>query len=821
MAKRCRLSCGGRGAVGHTTALRPPARPYPQPDPDGLFVATIRLLASLSAPRSHSVPSLTRTPPSLPCPPPLPLPSPLQPRVLFFVGTQTGTAQGFAEALARDAPKHGFGAEIVDLDTFSDRNPAEQAAARAKVKAASAACDAFERAGKTGAPPTLAVFLVATYGEGDPTENAADFVKFLKAEAAAAGAGAGAGAGGAATTNTFRGLRYAVFGLGNRQYEHFNKMGRDLDAGLDAAGAVRVYARGEGDDDGSMEADFGAWRGGLWGALSAAAGASAATAAAGPAAAGSGAGATGASASASSPPELPWKAVLLPPAKAAAAAAAAGRARAPSSSAAVDAAGRNSKQYYLSVPARVVANRELRPSPGVGNSTRHVELDLAGAGLTYRTADNLFVCPENEPDLVRAVADRFKLDLDQCFALEPAAAGGKGAGGGKLPPTLFPTPTTVRTALARYCSLAGKVERTTLEQLIPYAADPRERARLEYLVSPAGMPAFDAWATRPQRSVAEALLGDFKSVSLDLAALLHVLPRLQARAYTIASSSAVNPGVASIVASVLDAPKPAEDGSSSSGGGSGGDASSSTRRLRGVCTNDILRTPVGGEMHVYVKESTFRMPADPRVPIILVGPGTGIAPMMAFLQERRKQRADAGKAAAAAAAAVGDTVLFFGCRRAEEDFIYERELKGYAADRTLTGLHIAFSRDGPNKVYVQNLLREEGKAVWGYLSGAESRPAAHVYVCGATRMGHDVLEALEAVRRRETVGGAREGGGGVCLLPHCSSALSPHSLPSPSLSLYSAQVVAEHGKLSPAEASKYVKRMQEDHRYVQELWSST
>jgi hypothetical protein len=114
-------------------------------------------------------------------------------------------------------------------------------------------------------------------------------------------------------------------------------------------------------------------------------------------------------------------------------------------------------------------------------------------------------------------------------------------------------------------------------------------------------------------------------------------------------------------------------------------------------------------------------------------------------------------------------VLFFGCRRAEEDFIYERELKGYAADRTLTGLHIAFSRDGPNKVYVQNLLREEGKAVWGYLSGAESRPAAHVYVCGATRMGHDVLEALEAVRRRE-------GGGGVCLLPRCSSAPS-HPIP--------------------------------------------
>jgi NADPH-ferrihemoprotein reductase len=349
------------------------------------------------------------------------------------------------------------------------------------------------------------------------------------------------------------------------------------------------------------------------------------------------------------------------------------------------------------------------------------------------------------------------------------------------------------------------VERNTLEQLIPYASDPRERARLEHLVSPAGMPAFDAWATRAQRSVAEAL-EEFASVKLDLAALLQVLPRLQARAYTIASSAVVNPGVASIVASVIDAPKP--DGGE--GGGSAASASSSARRLRGVCTNDLLRTGVGKDLLVYVKESTFRLPADPRVPILLIGPGTGIAPMMAFLQERRHQKK------ANHSSSVGDTVLFFGCRRAEEDFIYERELKGYVADRTLTGLHIAFSREGPQKVYVQDLLRQEGQGVWRSLSGGGSdeggRPA-HVYVCGATRMGHDVMAALEAVSPFFSCVEWREEEE-ECVAP----APSPSPLHFPFF--FFPQIVAEHGKMSAAEASKYVKRMQEEHRYVQELWSS-
>jgi sulfite reductase alpha subunit-like flavoprotein len=166
--------------------------------------------------------------------------------------------------------------------------------------------------------------------------------------------------------------------------------------------------------------------------------------------------------------------------------------------------------------------------------------------------------------------------------------------------------------------------------------------------------------------------------------------------------------------------------------------------------------------------------------------------MMAFLQERRWQRAQAG---AEAARAVGAATLFFGCRARDEDFIFRAELEGFLADGTLAALHVAFSRAQERKVYVQHLLAERSAELFSALEGTAapaSAPAAarraHVYVCGATRMGADVMQAFEAIV---------EGG-----LAGSAAALAPGQ---------------GQGR---AAAAAYVKRMQAEGRYTQELWSS-
>jgi NADPH-ferrihemoprotein reductase len=217
---------------------------------------------------------------------------------------------------------------------------------------------------------------------------------------------------------------------------------------------------------------------------------------------------------------------------------------------------------------------------------------------------------------------------------------------------------------------------------------------------------------------------------------MQLAPRLQPRVYTVASSALAQPGRLAIVASVLDAPKPGPD---------------AARRMRGVATTQLERIARAGAgagegkgeregaapvfVRALVRPSTFRLPPDARTPVILVGPGTGVAPMRAFLHERRALRARG--------AAVGEAVLFFGCRRRGEDFILRGELESFLADGTLSALHTAFSREGAEgapRVYVQQLVRAEAPALLALVARG-----AHVYVCGGTEMGKDVLAAFEAV----------------------------------------------------------------------------
>ena len=561
-------------------------------------------------------------------------PYPCGPLRVYF-GSQTGTAEEFANTLVEEGKKHGFDAQAVDLEDFDEDDFASGPLSEA-----------------------LHIFAVATYGEGEPTDNAIGFYKWLKDSESGA------------LPET---LQFAVFGLGNTQYDHFNAMGRNVNRLLGDLGAQRAYDYGEGDDDGTLEEDFENWRDGLWPTLVARFG---------------GAELAARQASAGAAAALDWK----PAYKVVWMDSDSGRGRDVQALASKARAKvikqvlagiekhdpdrsvtRASLQYFHAKDTPVVSNVELRADNGTEadqdgefGATVQVDFNLAAAGMTYGTADTLAVCCENARDIVETLASWQGYDLDAYFLHQMDDPVAKRTCSYK---PMFPTPCTVRHALTQYCDLTSPVRKAMLPKLAQFTTVPAQRERLLFLASPEGRNDFAAWVSRPVRTIVE-VLETFPSCRVPFAAFLEIVPRLMSRDYTISSSAAVSPGVCSITCKVLRGAKPVAPG----------EEGAPRRQHRGVCSNFLLRE--GQSCKVFVRPSTFNMPKDPSVPIIMVGPGTGIAPMRAFLQERRHQRATLG------AGAVGETDLFFGCRRRHEDFIYEEELLSYTQDGTLTNLHL-------------------------------------------------------------------------------------------------------------------------------------
>ena len=275
----------------------------------------------------------------------------------------------------------------------------------------------------------------------------------------------------------------------------------------------------------------------------------------------------------------------------------------------------------------------------------------------------------------------------------------------------------MRDALTKYCDLLGMPRKGVLSQLAHFAGDDADKRRLLFLASKDGRGEYNTWVSEAGRSLYELLL-EFPSLGagrLPLAYFLEICPRLQPRYYTISSSSHAHPSSVHVTVSVLREPR------------AGG------REVRGVCSTYLARDDlVGRAVQVFVRASSFRLPKSPSTPVIMIGPGTGIAPMRAFLQDRDASRVDCE--AKGEGDAYADTILFFGCRHKDADFIYEDELLGWARSGTLTALETAFSRDSAKKVYVQDLLRQKAETVKGLIDAG-----AHVYVCGGTTMGADVM----------------------------------------------------------------------------------
>jgi sulfite reductase (NADPH) flavoprotein alpha-component len=316
--------------------------------------------------------------------------------------------------------------------------------------------------------------------------------------------------------------------------------------------------------------------------------------------------------------------------------------------------------------------------PGSNKETWHLEFGLSACGLDYAVGDSFGFFPSNDSDLVDAVCNELGASPDLPIGDR-----------------------TLHDVLTRDVSLSPAPD--SLFQLYSYLTGGERRQKARALASGED-PDGDAAALDVL-----AAMEKFAGVKPDPEAFIEALEPLQPRLYSIASSPKTNPGR---VALTVDAVRYNVDG----------------RTRLGVASTFLAgRVAPGDGLKVYVqKAQNFGLPADPAVPIIMIGPGTGIAPFRAFLQERMATKAR------------GRNWLFFGHRHSAYDFFYEDELVGMKAAGLLTRLSLAWSRDSDQKIYVQDRMRENDRELWAWLADG-----AHVYVCGdAKHMAKDVELAL-------------------------------------------------------------------------------
>jgi sulfite reductase (NADPH) flavoprotein alpha-component len=323
-------------------------------------------------------------------------------------------------------------------------------------------------------------------------------------------------------------------------------------------------------------------------------------------------------------------------------------------------------------------SRTLLNKPGSRKQTWHLEFDVAGSGLAYAVGDTFGLFPANEPALVAAVLAA--IDAPSDFPI-----------GGR----------TLREALTDGVSLNPAPD--MLFQLISYLTGGERRQKAKALADGED-PDGDAETVDVLGAIEK-----FRGVRPDPEAFIESLDPLQPRLYSIASSPKVDPARVALTVDAVRYPVGA-------------------RTRLGVASTWLAdRLAPNAKIRAYVqKAQAFGLPADPSVPIIMIGPGTGVAPFRAFLHERMATKAP------------GRNWLFFGHQHSRYDFFYEDELAGMKAAGVLTRLTLAWSRDSEQKIYVQHRMREVGRDLWAWIADG-----AHVYVCGdAQHMAKDVERAL-------------------------------------------------------------------------------
>ncbi len=366
--------------------------------------------------------------------------------------------------------------------------------------------------------------------------------------------------------------------------------------------------------------------------------------------------------------------------------------------------------------AEVLENLNLN-GRGSDRETRHLELSLEGSNLQFEPGDSLGVYPENHPELVKAIIEAMGWNPDESVPFNK-----KGEEGSLLDALSYHYEITVLTKPL----LEQAAQLSSNNALIELLTPGKQSELKEYIQ---GRDLLD-------------LIQDFSPWQVSARSFVTILRKLPARLYSIASSYKANPDEVHFTVRAVR-------------------YEAHGRERYGVCSVHCAeRVPSGSTLPIYIQQNpNFKLPSNPAVPVIMIGPGTGVAPFRSFLEEREELGAE------------GKTWLFYGDRHFVTDFLYQTDWQRMLKDGVLSKLDVAFSRDTDKKVYVQHRILEKSRELYEWL-----QQGAHVYICGDEKhMAHDVHTALLTVIQQE-------------------------------------------GGLSPDEATTYLETMQQELRYQRDVY---
>jgi cytochrome P450/NADPH-cytochrome P450 reductase len=364
-------------------------------------------------------------------------------------------------------------------------------------------------------------------------------------------------------------------------------------------------------------------------------------------------------------------------------------------------------------PLTIRANRELQSWDGdvsERRSTRHIEVTLPG-DVTYRTGDHLGILPRNSVALLTRALAHFGFAADAFIRIRR-----QGTGTPLLP---LDQPVAVIDVLSRYVELQEVASRAQIATLVTYTDCPPEHERLQALSDDA---TYQSEVLAKHLTLLD-LLEEFPSCQLPFNTFLALLHPLRVRYYSISSAPAADEHACSATVAVVEAP-----------------ARSGRGTYEGICSTYLAHHGAESVVEGFVRSPhiPFRPPEDASIPIIMVGPGTGVAPFRGFLQERAARQAKGEH--------LGPALLFFGCRHPDHDYLYQEELEQFAAQGAVT-LYPVFSRiEGQPKRYVQQAIQDHADEVWSLL-----QQGAIVYICGdGGHMEPEVRQALVELYQSRT-----------------------------------------------------------------------
>ncbi|XP_075442295.1 methionine synthase reductase isoform X2 [Ascaphus truei] len=659
----------------------------------------------------------------------------LKRRCLILYGTQQGQAKAIAEEIGQQADNHGF---VADIHSLKDMNKFNLEAERDPV-----------------------VIVTSTTGTGDPPDPALKFVKKIQNKEL--------------PDDHFAHLKYGLLALGDSEYTYFCNGGKIIDRRLQELGAKHFYETGYADDCIGLELVVEPWIEGLWAALKELMSRTENQEMNDRIEDG-----TNVNQSTSKVPgnlDSQMQAISLEPSIF------------PNAPSHKDIQSETDKkglepslvhsvtplsQSSLNIPAlppvyldvlilesecQEVSPSLIYPEETIFNvpvtqakqlttmdavkTTLMLELDISNTNIEHQPGDSFRInCPNPAGEVTELLQKLDLSDKKDCQVCLGVKTGTKKRGASK--PSYIPEKCSLQFVLKWCLEIRAVPKKALLRALVEHSSDASEKRRLQELCSKQGTSDYNHFIRDPAISILN-LLNAFPSCKPPLSLLIEHLPKLQTRPYSAASSNLFHPGKLHFVFNVVEFPTSAER----------------PVPQKGVCTGFLAelvgkmndpnheQTLAAGHIHegaftpeisIFARPSTsFQLRADTSVPVVMVGPGTGIAPFIGFLQHREKlkKQDEEGK--------FGDTWLFFGCRNHDKDYLFREELSNFVENGTLTHLKVCFSRDSPSSAeemppkYVQDYLMVCSVDIARILT----KENGHFYICGdAKNMVKDVNDAL-------------------------------------------------------------------------------